>query len=78
MKFTDEELATLREPIDKFLSDNGLSSNRLINLDETSLPKKVSHQKGSLTTEGENLEKFKPSCMKFIKISDSLWFRIRT
>ena len=62
-KFTKAELVTLREPINKLLLDNGFRPDRVINMDETGLPLTESHQKGTFTTESENLENFKPSCL---------------
>ena len=64
-KFTEEELATLRDPINKLLLENGFRPDRVINLDETGLPLTESHQKGTFTTESANLEKFKSSCSFF-------------
>ena len=63
IKFTDQELVTLREPIDKWLLENGFSKDRVCNLDETGQPLTESHQQGTFTTEGEDLEKFKSSCI---------------
>ena len=72
IKFSDEELASFRQPIDKLLLDNGFSSNRIANMDESSVPKTFSHQRGSFTTEGQNLENFKASCINFI-MPESDW-----